>query len=439
MTMTTQPRRWLTLLALAGGYFVDQGEAQTMSVLFPAIRQALNLSYGALGQIAGWQNIVQSLSAPLWGFLADRVSRKWIVVFGTGVWGVWTFACGFANHFAELFWLKVIAGLGLGCLLPPTFSMIGDLFKPEERGRANGLLGSAGFVGIIVSVLTLGWLVSVPNLGWRWGFFVVGGASILSGIIIALFVKEPPRGAAEPELAGKITTTDAQRFHIRAVDVIEILRIPTMWVTFAQGIFGVSPWVVMGAYLVTWLVDERGIAQNLAPTVFAVIIIGQVVAQSLGGFIADWMHRRDPLRGRILVSQFSILNGVVLTAFIFTTRLDFVPLMIVALVMGCLIGWAGKGGRDPILQAVLRPELRGTAWAIATAIEGALAALAAFLAGWLAETYGLGTAMLACVPGSWFLLFLCWFGYYATVPKDAARLRAMMSARRDQLALGSKR
>lgn len=63
----------------------------------------------------------------------------------------------------------------------------------------------------------------------------------------------------------------------------------------------------------------------------------------------------------------------------------------------------------------------------------ALAALAAFLAGWLAETYGLGTAMIVCVPGSWLLLFLCWFGYYITFPSDAARLRAAMAARRDQL------
>ena len=79
---------------------------------------------------------------------------------------------------------------------------------PEERGRANGFLGSSGFVGVIVSVLVLGWMLGVPGLGWRWGFYVLGGASVLSGVIIAIFVKEPPRGAAEPELAGSITEAD---------------------------------------------------------------------------------------------------------------------------------------------------------------------------------------------------------------------------------------
>jgi MFS family permease len=281
--------------------------------------------------------------------------------------------------------------------------------------------------------VVLGWMLGVPGLGWRWGFYALGGASVLSGVIIAVFVKEPPRGAAEPELVGAITEADALRFRIELADVAEIVRIPTMWVTFVQGIFGVAPWVVMGAYFVTWLVDERSIPQSQAPTVFAVIIVGQAVAQFAGGLIADWAHRRSPLRGRIIVSQFSILNGVWMTAVLFGVPMGFVPLVIVALLMGCMIGWAGKGGRDPILQSVLRPELRSTAWAMIAAVEGGLSALSAFLAGRLAEAYGLQTAMLVCVPVSWLVLFLCWFGYYVTYPRDEARLRAAMAARREQL------
>ena len=426
--------RWLTLAALASGYFIDQGEGQAMSVLFPAIRDALNFGYGGLGQIAGWRNLLQAISAPFWGFVADRTSRKWVIVFGTGLWGLWTLACGFVASYEQLFWVRIIAGLGLGCLLPPTFSIISDLFGPEERGRANGFLGSAGFVGVIVSVVVLGWMLGMPGLGWRWGFYVLGAASVLSGVIIAILVKEPPRGAAEPELMGSITEADALRFRIQLADVREILRIPTMWVTFIQGIFGVTPWVVMGAYFVTWLVDERSIPQGRAPLVFAVILIGQAIAQFAGGLVADWAHRRSPLRGRIVVSQFSILNGVWMTAFLFSVRLDFVPLIIAGLLTGSMIGWAGKGGRDPILQSVLRPELRSTAWAMIAAVEGGLSALSAFLAGWLAEAYGLQTAMLVCVPASWFLLFLCWFGYYVTYPRDEARLRAAMADRRAQIA-----
>jgi MFS family permease len=427
------PRRWINLLALSAGNFVDQGEGQALSVLFPAMRAALGLNYADLGVISGWRNILQSLGSPVWGFLADRFSRKWIIVFGTGLWGVWTLFCGFANNFTELFWLRIISGIGLGCLMPPTFSMIGDMFRPHERGKANGVLGSVGFAGIILSVLALGWMLTVPDLGWRWGFFVLGGASVLSGVIIAVFVHEPPRGAAEPELEGRLQKADAAVFRIQFSDVSEILRIPTLWITFIQGIFGVAPWVVLGTYLVSWLVDERGIPQGQAPLIFAVILVGQALAQLVGGLVADWANRRSPRRGRILVSQFSIFNGVWMTAVIFSVQMSFVPLLVFALLTGCMIGWAGKGGRDPILQAVLRPELRSTAFALTAAFEGGLSALAAFLAGGLAEAYGLQTAMLVCVPLSWFVLFLCWFGYYFTYPKDAARLRQAMARRGEHL------
>ena len=428
-----QPRRWRTLLALGSGYFVDQGEAQAMSVLFPAIRSALNFSYGGLGQIAGWRNLLQAISSPLWGYLADRFSRKWVIVFGTGLWGLWTLACGWVTSYEQLFWIRIIAGIGLGCLLPPTFSLVSDLFGPQERGRAMGVLGSIGFLGVIGGVLALGALLAIPSLGWRWGFYLLGGASVLSGVIIAIFVEEPVRGAAEPELREALPELANSQYRIRREDLGAILRIPTIWVTFLQGIFGVTPWVVMGAYFVTWLVDTRDIPQGQAPMVFAGIILGQAVAQTVGGLAADWMDRRFPRLGRIWVSQFSILNGVWFTWFLFSVDLGYGALLGSALVMGSLIGWAGKGGRDPILQNVLRPELRSTAWALVNAVEGGLSALAAFLAGWLADTYGLGTMMVVLVPGAWFILFMCWFGYYYTYPRDAARLRAEMAVRRDEL------
>ena len=58
------------------------------------------------------------------------------------------------------------------------------------------------------------------------------------------------------------------------------------------------------------------------------------------------------------------------------------------------------------------------------------------IAGWLADQYGINTALLLCVPGSWALLWLCWFAFYRTYPKDAARLRAEMAFRRQEIEAG---
>jgi len=58
--------RFGTLVALAFGYFIDQGEGQAMSVLFPTIKSLWGLDYTALGTIATVRNILQSMSAPFW-------------------------------------------------------------------------------------------------------------------------------------------------------------------------------------------------------------------------------------------------------------------------------------------------------------------------------------------------------------------------------------
>ena len=78
-----------TLFALSFGYFIDQGEGQAMSVLFPTLQALWGLSYSNLGLISTIRNLLQSLSAPFWGFIADKISRKKVIIFGTGIW-----ACG---------------------------------------------------------------------------------------------------------------------------------------------------------------------------------------------------------------------------------------------------------------------------------------------------------------------------------------------------------
>ena len=94
-------RKWRTMLALSFGYFIDQGEAQAMSVLFPTLQTMWGLSYTQLGYIGTIRNFLQSITAPLWGFASDRYSRKKVIIFGTGIWGLWTLLVGFSQNFGQ--------------------------------------------------------------------------------------------------------------------------------------------------------------------------------------------------------------------------------------------------------------------------------------------------------------------------------------------------
>ena len=64
--------KWKTLFALSLGYFVDQGEAQAMSIFSPVLRQIWGLSFRNLSWITFFRSLLQSLSSPFWGYLSDR-------------------------------------------------------------------------------------------------------------------------------------------------------------------------------------------------------------------------------------------------------------------------------------------------------------------------------------------------------------------------------
>ncbi len=193
------------LTALGFGFFIDSAEDVALPMLWPAVRNTLNLSYAQLGYIDAIRVIFQTFSGPFWGMLADRYNRKWILVIGTGVWGLWTSLCGFATDYWQLLIIRVIACIGLGCLYPASFSILADAFGPKNRGRAMGTISAIGMFGIVIGALVFGEVLSIPEVGWRYGFIGLGLISVLTGIIIAVFVKEPVRGAAEPELESVIS------------------------------------------------------------------------------------------------------------------------------------------------------------------------------------------------------------------------------------------
>ena len=422
-------QRRRTLFALSFGYFIDQGEGQAMSVLFPTLQAIWGLSYSNLGVISTIRNLLQSISSPFWGYISDKISRKTVILFGTGIWGLWTAAVGLTQNFGQLLVIRAISGIGLGCLLPATFSIMSDTFPPKDRGKALGLMEAIGVFGIIIATIGLGFLAT-PTL-WRWGYFLLGGFSVLSGLAVWFLVEEPVRGEAEPELAGKITHEDAKKFGLQLSDLPKVLKIPTIWVAIGQGLAGSMPWVVMGSFLITWLVNDRDIPAENATLVFAGIVLGTVISNIIGGYLGDWAEQKSPKYGRTVIGQISIISGIPLTYILFTQTDNWSLWGIIALSFftALMISWPGKGAKEPMMQGVVPPELRGTAFSMTTFIESGFAAIAGVIAGSLADRIGLTQALLWTVPFPWIICAALFSLFYFTYPKDSEKLRNQMAER----------
>ncbi len=442
----SQGKSGKTLFALGFGYLIDQGEAQAMSVLSPIIQQVFGVSYTLLGLMTTLRNIAQTVTAPIWGYMADKCSRKLVMVIGTGVWGLWTAMVGLMPSFQGILIIRVISGLGLGALMPATFSLLGDHFEQSKRGRALGVIGFVGLLGTVVGVLALGF-VATPEL-WRWGFLGLGMVSILSGLIIWFFVDEPPRGSAEPELKGLMTYENAEKYKINWKDVFSTLKIPTIWAAIFQGITGTMPWVVMGFYFINWMVTELGYTNEIqfsttvgsAPLVFAVIVIGAAISNFVGGVIGDYAEKINPKYGRTIIGQFSVLSGVPLSFILLSQAktMSFWALLSLAFFMALMIGWPGRGAKEPMMQAVVPPEMRSSAYSVVNLIEGGLSAFSGLIAGAISDKIGLTGGLLWTVPFPWLICGILFTMFYFTYPKDAQKVRDQLAIRREELLLNNK-
>jgi len=430
-----------TLFALGLGYLIDQGEAQAMGVLSPIIQSIWGVSFGMLGLMTTLRNITQTISAPFWGYAADKYSRKKVLIFGTGIWGIWTIVVGLMPSFNAVLVIRAISGLGLGCLMPATFSLLGDHYPQERRGFALGVIGFVGLMGTVLGVAALGF-VATPEL-WRWGFVGLGLFSVLSGVVIWLFVDEPPRGAAEPELAGLISHENEQQYSINWKDVFSTLRIPTLWAAILQGITGTMPWVVMGFYFINWMVRELGYSNSItfgdtkgsAPLVFAIVVVGAAISNFIGGLIGDYAEKVNPKYGRTVIGQFSVLSGVPLMYILLTRAHTFSlnGLLGFTFFTALLIGWPGRGAKEPMMQAVVPPEMRSSAYSVVNLIEGGLSAFAGVITGTLADRIGLTQALVWTIPFPWLLCGIAFSLFYFTYPKDAAKVGSLMLERRKEL------
>jgi len=428
---THKKGRGRILTALGFGFFIDSAEDVALPMLWPAVRTTLGLSYAQLGYIDSIRVIFQTFSGPFWGMLADRYNRKWILVIGTGIWGLWTSICGFATDYWQLLIVRVIACIGLGCLYPAAFSILADSFGPKKRGRAMGTISAIGMFGIVAGALAFGEVIGISENGWRIGFIGLGLTSVLSGLVIALLIKEPVRGAAEPELESVITGETAARFRFDLQGVRELFGVRTVLVNFLQGIFMLTTINALATFYVTWLVDDRGFSESDAPLFFGAVVIALAVGNFVGGVAGDWAYQRWPRYGRAIVSQISI--GIALPAmwYLFTQAYTTQAILICSVVAGFFLDWMRRGAMQPMVQSAVRPELRSTAMALTEFVNGAFASVVIILFGNFADQFGLNSTLLILTCGFWAIAFVVTPLYYWVFPPDAARLHKQMQERRE--------
>jgi len=154
-------------------------------------------------QVALWAGLSSSglslclaIMAPVWGMLADRHGRKLMVIRATFAGAVLLGLMGFVTNVQQLVLLRCLQGVFTGTVAAAT-TLVAGVTPKEETGAALGSLQAAIFLGTSLGPLLGG--ITGDSLGYRPSFFVTGVLLFLSGVLVALFVREdfhPPEKEA---------------------------------------------------------------------------------------------------------------------------------------------------------------------------------------------------------------------------------------------------
>jgi EmrB/QacA subfamily drug resistance transporter len=182
-----QTHRALVLTALVVAMFLAAIEGTIVATAMPSIAARLG-GFSLYGWVFSSYLLMQAVTTPIFGKLADLFGRKPVFIAGVLIFLVGATLCGFAQSMGTLVAFRFLQGIGAGAVLPMSATLAGDLYSLQERGRIQGYLASVWGVSSILGPLAGGLIVD--HVAWPWIFWLNLPFGLVSVALIATFLHE---------------------------------------------------------------------------------------------------------------------------------------------------------------------------------------------------------------------------------------------------------
>lgn len=371
---------------------------------------------GALGSLNLAFMVSYMLAAPLFGFLADRTARWFLVGVGVLLWTIASGASGLAATFAILFATRCFVGIGEAAYGPVAPTVIADMYPVKKRGSKLAWFYVAIPVGSAFGYILGGQMAAWTN-DWRWAFYVVVPPGILLGIWCFL-MKDPPRGQADAAVVSRKATWQDYMMILKTPSyLLNTLGMTAM--TFAMG--GIAFWMPR------YVLKQKGWGTlNQVNMIFgAIVVVAGLSATLLGGFVGDKLRPRFA-GSYFLVSGIAMMLGV---PFILLVLVLPFPLGWVFVFLACFCLFFNTGPTNTILANVIHPAVRASGFALNILIIHALGdAVSPMILGWVNGYFGNMNVGFMAISMMFLLSGMFWLLGCRHLEKDTALAPTRMSA-----------
>jgi predicted MFS family arabinose efflux permease len=294
---------YFALLVLTALNLLNYADRNVLFAVQPLVQEEFHVTKEQIGFLTSAFLGFYMVAAPFVGPLADRYSRKLIIVLGAIFWSGLTLLTAVTHNYTELLIRHTLVGVGEATFVTIAPTFVADLFHENVRGRILGVFYLAIPVGSAAGYLLGGYLA--PSHGWRFPFYIAAAPGFVLALVV-LLLKEPPRGQFDS------LKETAERGTVRGLIRNPAFLTATLGMAFmTYSLGGIQVWIPQFLY------SERHFTLEKANLMFGIIVvIDGILAALIGGWLGDYLLPKMK-SAYYLVSAASMLLGI--------------PVMIVAL------------------------------------------------------------------------------------------------------------
>jgi len=372
----TAPER-SAMVAAGGGWSVDAFDFMIYTFAIPALMSAWGMTRTEAGLIATSTLLFSAAGGWLAGALSDRVGRVRMLQITIAWFACFTFLSGFTHSFEQLLVLRSLQGLGFGGEWAVGAALVGEVIRPQHRGRAVGTVQSGWALGWGVAAILYAFFFSVlpAALAWR--------ALFWTGILPALLILYVRRRVREPvRIANGRQPARSSRDFLR-IFAPRLLRTTLLASLMATGMQG--GYYAITTWLPTYLKTVRGLSVLDTGGYLVMIVAGSFAGYLAAAWLSDRLGRRP---GFIVFALGSLLVAVTYT---------FAPIGDTAMLfLGFPLGFFVSGnfsGVGAFFAELFPGSVRGSGMGFAYSFGRGVGALFPALVGVLSARFSLGAAI----------------------------------------------
>ncbi|KAF4998416.1 hypothetical protein FDECE_11790 [Fusarium decemcellulare] len=324
-------RKWLVTDVLSATGFNRIMVSTIMAPALPSIAKELHMSDTEAAMSLSIYLLATAFGPLAIGPLSELYGRQ-VVLHASGIWFfVWNLVCGFASTKETLIASRFLAGFGASAIYSLAGGVLGDIWRPEHRGRSLGMYLLIPLLGAAVGPIIGGFMAERTT--WRWMFW---STSIFQGVMVVVsffsFFETYAPVVLQRRAAKIRKETGNDRYHtateklnegkssvailkqaltrpLRLLAFHPLIQVSSLLTGFNYGIM----YVTLSTFSHLWT-KQYGQSVEISGLHYIACSLGEIAGAQIGGPLMDYFYKRQATENRSPEARIPLMYpGIVLT------------------------------------------------------------------------------------------------------------------------------